>query len=93
MLPLSRLFALFFCAFICACVQYLIAHLLSPPHLFLFSFFASTTYFMPSTRDPLLQGIDRRVEEFTRIPKSHQEQVQVLRYDKGQRYTAHHDFL
>ncbi|CAM9163624.1 unnamed protein product [Scytosiphon promiscuus] len=53
----------------------------------------STTYFMPSTRDPLLQGIDRRVEEFTRVPKSHQEQVQVLKYDKGQRYTAHHDFF
>eukprot|EP00903_Cladosiphon_okamuranus_P005392 g5381.t1 len=53
----------------------------------------STTYFMPSTKDPLLQGIDRRVEEFTRVPKSHQEQVQVLKYDKGQRYTAHHDFF
>ncbi|CAM9616117.1 unnamed protein product, partial [Hapterophycus canaliculatus] len=53
----------------------------------------STTYFMPSTRDALLQGIDRRVQEFTRVPKSHQEQVQVLKYDKGQRYTAHHDFF
>lgn len=56
-------------------------------------FFGSTTYFMPSTRDPLLQGIDQRVEEFTRVPQSHQEQVQVLKYDKGQRYTAHHDYL
>lgn len=53
----------------------------------------STTYFMPSTNDPMLEGIDKRVQEFTRIPRSHQEQVQVLKYDKGQRYTAHHDFF
>lgn len=53
----------------------------------------STTYFMPSRGDPTLQGIDRRVSEFTRIPESHQEQVQVLKYDVTQRYTAHHDFL
>lgn len=53
----------------------------------------SKTYFLPSRKDDVLLGIDQRVEDFTRVPRSHQEQVQVLKYEIGQRYSAHHDFF
>ncbi|CAM9684486.1 unnamed protein product, partial [Sphacelaria rigidula] len=48
---------------------------------------------MPSKGDELLLGINERVEQFTRVPRTHQEHVQVLKYEEGQRYTAHHDFF
>ncbi|CAN0154104.1 unnamed protein product [Discosporangium mesarthrocarpum] len=52
----------------------------------------SKTHFMRSTGDQLLQGINQRVEDITRVPQGHQEHVQVLRYEVSERYTAHHDF-
>ena len=54
----------------------------------------STTYFMPSPEHPaVLKPIDERVAQLTRQPKPHQELVQVLRYEQGQKYDAHHDFF
>lgn len=52
----------------------------------------SSTYFIPSD-DDILQRLDRRVSDLTRIKVSHQEYGQVLRYDKGGRYAAHHDYF
>ncbi len=46
----------------------------------------SSTYFMPSYQDAVLQSIDRRVADLTRQPGDHQEDVQVLKYDHTQRY-------
>ncbi|OQR98948.1 hypothetical protein THRCLA_06614 [Thraustotheca clavata] len=53
----------------------------------------STTYFLPSYRHPLIQGIDQRVEDLVRVPKSHQEDVQVLRYELTQKYDHHTDYF
>lgn len=45
----------------------------------------SATHFMPSPKHPVLQAIDRRVASLTRTPLSHQEYVQVLRYQETQK--------
>lgn len=53
----------------------------------------SATYFMPSKPHPPLQTIDKRVASLSRVPVSHQELVQVLRYAHGEKYDAHHDYF
>src|SRR5689334_12059631 len=53
----------------------------------------SRTHFLPSQGDAMLRAIDQRVADLTRQPKQHQEDAQVLRYDEGQFYSAHHDFF
>lgn len=40
-----------------------------------------------------IQPLDQRVQQLTRIPLTHAEQIQVLRYHPGEHYTAHHDFF
>lgn len=53
----------------------------------------SSTYFLASKHHARIQSVDRRVAGLTRQPVSHQEDVQVLRYESTQRYDAHHDFF
>jgi len=53
----------------------------------------SENTFLTSSEDPIMEAIDKRVEDITRIPKSYQEAVQVLRYELTQKYSAHHDFF
>jgi prolyl 4-hydroxylase len=53
----------------------------------------STTFFMRSRDSAQLAEIDWRVASVTRLPRSHQEDLQVLRYEKTQRYVSHHDFF
>eukprot|EP00518_Triparma_eleuthera_P004832 CAMPEP_0182463108 /NCGR_PEP_ID=MMETSP1319-20130603/7146_1 /TAXON_ID=172717 /ORGANISM="Bolidomonas pacifica, Strain RCC208" /LENGTH=417 /DNA_ID=CAMNT_0024662615 /DNA_START=152 /DNA_END=1401 /DNA_ORIENTATION=- len=53
----------------------------------------SSTYFLPSRRDAVLEGIDSRVEALTRISKGNQEQIQVLNYGPTQKYDGHHDYF
>mmetsp|Transcript_37086 Transcript_37086/g.37763 ORF Transcript_37086/g.37763 Transcript_37086/m.37763 type:complete len:571 (+) Transcript_37086:102-1814(+) len=55
-------------------------------------FRTSTTYFMPSKNDKFLPNIDKRVANLTKVPITHQEFVQVLRYEVGQNYGQHTDF-
>ena len=55
-------------------------------------FRTSTNTFLSSAGDARLQAIDRRVANMTRLPLNHQEFAQVLRYQKGQLYGAHHDY-
>ncbi|KAL3907456.1 MAG: hypothetical protein SGPRY_010163 [Prymnesium sp.] len=43
--------------------------------------------------DALLEAVDRRVMMLTRIPISHAEYIQVLKYDFKEHYSAHHDFF
>lgn len=38
-----------------------------------------------------LQELDHRISNLTRVPVSHNEQVQVLRYRLGEFYAAHND--
>jgi len=56
-------------------------------------FRTSSQYFLPTTRDPKLEVIDRRVMFLTRIPISHAEYIQVLKYNQFEHYSAHHDFF
>eukprot|EP00123_Amoebidium_parasiticum_P013249 comp21854_c1_seq1/m.31230 comp21854_c1_seq1/g.31230 ORF comp21854_c1_seq1/g.31230 comp21854_c1_seq1/m.31230 type:complete len:452 (-) comp21854_c1_seq1:387-1742(-) len=51
---------------------------------------SSNTWLGP---DKVVSVIDDRVAELTHIPRSHQEYVQVLRYEYGQQYVAHHDYF
>ena len=40
-----------------------------------------------------LSEVEDRVAEFSGVPWEHQEQLQLLRYENGQEYKAHHDGL
>jgi len=53
---------------------------------------SSSTYFMPSD-DQTLQKLDKRVSALTVTRVSQQEYAQVLRYNVGERYAAHHDYF
>ncbi|CAM9701575.1 unnamed protein product, partial [Chrysoparadoxa australica] len=53
----------------------------------------STTYFLRTGSDTVLQAVDQRVADLTRLAIPHQEEVQVLRYQESQKYDAHHDFF
>jgi prolyl 4-hydroxylase len=55
-------------------------------------FRTSTTHFLSSDGDDLLQTVDRRLANLTRTSQRHHEHVQVLRYQRGQQYGAHHDY-
>ncbi len=49
--------------------------------------------FLRRKQDPILAGIERRVSEWTMLPQVHQEDLQVLRYGRGQFYKKHYDSL
>ncbi|KAF1313602.1 Proly 4-hydroxylase, partial [Globisporangium splendens] len=51
----------------------------------------STTYWLSSSKHQLVRDIDRRTADITKVPISHQEDVQVLRYEKTQKYDHHMD--
>jgi len=55
-------------------------------------FRTSKTTFV-SANDEILLDIDYRTASLTRIPRRHQETVQVLRYGETERYTSHHDYF
>ena len=55
-------------------------------------FRTSSTYFLASAGDDMLEAIDKRIANLTRTPLNAQEHVQVLRYEHGQLYKPHHDF-
>ena len=42
-------------------------------------------------QDPIIERIERRISLYTQLPLAHQEDIQVLRYTKGQQYGAHYD--
>ena len=56
-------------------------------------FRTSSQYFLPTVDDPILERVDRRVQYLTRLPISHAEYIQVLRYAHLEHYSAHHDFF
>ena len=68
---------------------------------FLFPFFfsadttwrTSTTHFLSRGQTELAQQIERRIFDMTRIPITHGEGTQVLRYEKHQHYFTHHDYF
>lgn len=52
----------------------------------------SSQHFLHSNTD-MLKRIDRQVSALTNVKLSHQEYFQVLRYNEGERYVAHHDYF
>eukprot|EP00943_MAST-04B_sp_MAST-4B-sp1_P003004 g3004.t1 len=53
----------------------------------------SKTYFMPKGHTDILKMLERRVRDITRIPLSHAESAQILRYSKTGHYYTHHDYF
>lgn len=53
----------------------------------------SSNFFMSTAGDPLLEALDLRVQNLTRVPITHSEYTQVLRYGYDERYVAHTDYF
>ena len=49
--------------------------------------------FLQTAEDEVVSRIEQRVAEWSQVPLSHQEQLQVLRYGVGQKYADHADFF
>jgi prolyl 4-hydroxylase len=56
-------------------------------------FRTSQTTFLDAGRDATLIDMDYRTASLVRLPRNHQESVQVLRYGVTERYVSHHDFF
>ena len=54
---------------------------------------SQSTFVQAKPDDDLMVGLERRTARLTRIPRSHQEYMQVLRYGKTEKYSTHHDFF
>lgn len=55
-------------------------------------FRTSQTAFL-TISEPEIRTIDQRTASLVRIPKSHQEPAQVLRYGNTEKYDTHHDYF
>ncbi|KAK1933596.1 putative prolyl 4-hydroxylase 3 [Phytophthora citrophthora] len=53
----------------------------------------STTYWLDSSSHSVVQDIDKRTADLVKVPLSHQESVQVLRYERTQHYDQHLDYF
>jgi prolyl 4-hydroxylase len=40
---------------------------------------------------PAVKSVVRKIEEITSVPRGNYESFQVLKYERGQKYNAHHD--
>jgi len=49
--------------------------------------------FMNRAEDPVVETIERRIANFSHLPVWHGEGLQVLRYQRNQKYDAHWDFF
>ncbi|KAK3247778.1 hypothetical protein CYMTET_42735 [Cymbomonas tetramitiformis] len=47
--------------------------------------------FLRRAQDPIMAGLEERLGRFSGIPAENGEDMQVLRYQHGQKYDAHHD--
>lgn len=65
------------------------AHTLS--HRVLLQIRTSYGMFIRRYQDALIAAVEERVSEWTNMPVSHQEDMQVLRYAPGQVYKPHSD--
>lgn len=54
---------------------------------------SSSGMFFQAAETDTIAAIERRVAAWSMIPWEHQERLQVLRYERGQRYDAHADFF
>lgn len=56
-------------------------------------FRTSQSTFLPAKKDVIMNALQVRTASLTKVPINHQEDTQVLRYEKGERYTAHLDWF
>ncbi|CAI6011815.1 unnamed protein product [Closterium sp. NIES-65] len=49
--------------------------------------------FLDYQQDDVIKRIEQRIAAWTFLPVENQEAMQVLRYQEGQKYEAHHDFF
>ena len=47
----------------------------------------------PLQEDEVIKAIERRISFVTHIPEVNGEGLQILHYEDGQKYEAHHDFF
>ena len=53
----------------------------------------SSGTFLHRGEDDIVKSIETRIAAFTHIPPENGEDIQVLHYDKGQKYGAHYDYF
>lgn len=53
----------------------------------------SSTAFLNAAEDEVVQRIEQRAANLCGYPVDHLEPLQILRYQPGQRYDAHHDYF
>jgi prolyl 4-hydroxylase len=54
---------------------------------------SSSAFLTRASASPLLRSLNDRTAAFLRIPRTHQEHLQVLRYFPGEKYDQHHDYF
>ncbi|CAI9118669.1 OLC1v1020265C1 [Oldenlandia corymbosa var. corymbosa] len=53
----------------------------------------SSGMFIPKGKDPIIAGIEEKISTWTFLPKENGEDIQVLRYEPGQKYDPHYDYF
>ncbi|RYR30988.1 hypothetical protein Ahy_B01g055784 isoform B [Arachis hypogaea] len=53
----------------------------------------SSGMFIPKDKDPIISGIEDKISSWTFLPKENGEDIQVLRYEHGQKYDPHYDYF
>uniref|UniRef100_A0A7S3QKD7 procollagen-proline 4-dioxygenase n=1 Tax=Dunaliella tertiolecta TaxID=3047 RepID=A0A7S3QKD7_DUNTE len=53
----------------------------------------STGTFLRTQADDIVSRIEKRVAQVTMIPQEHQEAMQILHYEYGQKYEPHNDYF
>ncbi|XWS13980.1 hypothetical protein CRYUN_Cryun36dG0084800 [Craigia yunnanensis] len=53
----------------------------------------SSGMFIPKAKDPIVAGIEDKISTWTFLPKENGEDIQVLRYEHGQKYDPHYDYF
>uniref|UniRef100_A0A803Q5E7 procollagen-proline 4-dioxygenase n=1 Tax=Cannabis sativa TaxID=3483 RepID=A0A803Q5E7_CANSA len=53
----------------------------------------SSGMFISKAKDPIVAGIEDKISTWTFLPKENGEDIQVLRYEEGQKYEPHYDYF
>ncbi|KAK9146801.1 hypothetical protein Sjap_006704 [Stephania japonica] len=53
----------------------------------------SSGMFINKGKDPIVAGIEDKIAAWTFLPKDNGEDIQVLRYEPGQKYEPHYDYF
>ncbi|KAL1543173.1 putative prolyl 4-hydroxylase 4 [Salvia divinorum] len=53
----------------------------------------SSGMFIGKAKDPIVAGIEDKIATWTFLPKENGEDIQVLRYEPGQKYDPHYDYF